>query len=880
MFSCFGESDGQIELTITGGTPGTNYNYAWSQDLPSNSIQNSLAPGNYRATVTDSRNCEIVSDVITINQPSQLLVSSISSTRITNGSNGRVNLSIIGGNPQYGYAWSGPNNYTANTNNLSGLSVPGEYCVTVTDANNCELIECIDVAARLSVVGQAITTACFGDNNGGIEITVSGGVPEYTYNWSNGANGPTLSNVAAGTYRVTIADGEGDEINASYEIPEYDEIGIVAQVTEVSINGNNADGGIQLTVNGGQTPYSYNWGDGQMTKDLANLSVGNYCVTVTDQRNCTSDICIDVIRQPVALSSTAQVVDVSCNGEANGEITINIVGGFPPYRLEFGDNEVIDNITENQFTKTDVAAGNMLYTLIDSRNTVVTNEVVIAEPMAMALTEIDLLHNKEGENCSGSISLTIAGGTPGYSVTWNSGQTGSQIINLCAREDGYIPTVMDATGCTKSFDAIELNTFAIQGDITSVECPMDNDGAIALTVEGGQAPYNYEWTDDDNNIISADPDLSELEPGSYTLRITEGSGNTISRVFLVEVASSLSLELLPISNFNGFAVSCKEATNGMVRAIGANGDGLTYEWTNSDGALVGMGETLSGVGPGTYTATVFDDLGCAVSAETVLEAPDAIEIEGLINDVSCPGNDDGEIIAEVTGGVQTLPFNYLWADGSTGQRLTFLNAGTYSVTATDGNGCIASATFEIAAPDSLRVSVETQPATERNGQDCNGAARAIVEGGTPPYRFDWKQQPGASESMIANLCPGEFIVAVTDDNGCTSSEFSGSVENRLFPCLEDRNVISPDGDGLNDTFVLFCSGDLVDNHLEIYNRWGQLVYEIDDYDCSAEGGLNCWEGQTQGGENLPEGAYYYVLEYTNVDGVLVQQRGSISLIRE
>ena len=176
--------------------------------------------------------------------------------------------------------------------------------------------------------------------------------------------------------------------------------------------------------------------------------------------------------------------------------------------------------------------------------------------------------------------------------------------------------------------------------------------------------------------------------------------------------------------------------------------------------------------------------------------------------------------------------------------------------------------------------MESQAASERTDNGCNGAIKAVVTGGTAPYSYDWRQKPMETGSTINNECPGTFVVVVSDSRGCQSAEVSGFIENRLFPCLDAREVISPDGDGLNDSFVLFCSGDLVDNHLEIYDKWGQLVYVVDNYDCSDTGGFNCWEGKTNAGRELAQGAYYYVLEYNDVEGNPVQKKGSITLIRE
>ena len=877
--SCFGEGDGRINLTISGGTP--TFNYVWSNGLTENSnLQENVAPGNYRVTITDNNNCRLVSDDITMAQPSQILISSITANTIDNGNDGAVSVSANGGTGTLSYSWAGPNSFSSDSRSVTGLSDFGEYCVTISDENNCSIEECVTLSERLQIGSTNITPSCAGDATGIIEISASGGTPDYTYQWSNGTNGPTLSNVPAGNYSVTVTDGDGEEIVASYEVPGHPQIELIAQVTDVTGNANSTNGSINLTINGGQSPYEISWNNGASTQNISNLAAGEYCVTVTDQRGCESNICAQVVFLSGPLSANMQVMDAKCDNASDGSITINIVGGVAPYRVEFNDGEQFENISGNVVTRDSLAAGTYTYSVIDVRGTTETYTATIDEPSPISLTGVEILHDTEEQGCNGSINLTLEGGTPDYSVSWNAAGTGLQIVNLCEIEGGFIPTVTDANGCTTTFEPIQINTFGFNGAITDATCPEDADGIISLEVSGGEMPYSYEWMDEMGNIVANSEQASNLIAGAYTIRVSEASGNTLSKTFNIGVQSNLGLDLVVLSDFNGFGVSCEEATNGSLRAIGLNSDGnYSYEWTNND-VFVGAEPNLTGVGIGMYKATVFDGAGCMISKEVELTAPPAVSLEGTVGEISCPGDRNGEIFVEVVGGVSNVSFLYSWNNGEAGPRITNLSPGTYSVTATDINGCNANATFELVEPDSILVRLETQPATERTNDGCNGAIRAVVTGGTSPYLYDWKQKPSETGPTINNECPGTFIVQITDDNGCRSSEYTGIIENKLFPCLDNREVISPDGDGLNDSFVLFCSGDLVDNHLEIYNKWGQLVYVVDNYDCSDLGGFNCWEGESNNGEELPQGAYYYVLEYKDVEGNLVQKKGSISLIRE
>ena len=146
---------------------------------------------------------------------------------------------------------------------------------------------------------------------------------------------------------------------ANYEIPELDQIELIAQITDVAGSANNTNGSINLTINGGQPPYVINWDNGSMSNNLLNLGVGEYCVTVTDQRGCESSICAQVVFLSEPLAASAQLSDAQCNGEANGQITVNIVGGVGPFQIGFSDGQTLENIQGNMATRNDLAAGKL-----------------------------------------------------------------------------------------------------------------------------------------------------------------------------------------------------------------------------------------------------------------------------------------------------------------------------------------------------------------------------------------------------------------------------------------------------------------------------------------------------------------------------------------
>jgi gliding motility-associated-like protein len=273
--------------------------------------------------------------------------------------------------------------------------------------------------------------------------------------------------------------------------------------------------------------------------------------------------------------------------------------------------------------------------------------------------------------------------------------------------------------------------------------------------------------------------------------------------------------------------------------------------------------------PGTYTLEVTDAEGCTVTETATLTAPPAIEVNGFVTNPSCVGERNGEITVVASGG--TGSFAYDWSNQVASPNVSFLAAGRYTVTVTDNNNCTAVETYDLDDPAAIQVSIETTPATD----GCNGSARASVTGGVGPYTFRWNSNAASMDSNLVGLCPGDYVLEVTDARGCTTGPdmILAEVFDRRFPCMDMRSVITPDGNGLNDEFVINCIEELDNNRLMIFNRWGQLVFEAENYQ-------NDWRGQAADGGRLPDGAYYFILEYNDNEGNFIQTKGSITLLRE
>jgi len=873
---CAGESTGSITISASGGTPsaGNTYSYDWSGSLPDNvTTQNNLPAGTYSVTITDSNGCTQPLVNIQINALAGPIVLTGSVGLIPGGGMpGNINLSVAGGSPGFTYAWTGPNGYTFGGQDPNNIVLTGEYCVLVTDAFGCSSTTCFDQYDVLRLSSFFITKSCSDGSNGAIDISVAGGsCSNITYQWSNTSTGlmnfsqaQDVTGLAPGNYRVVVRDAcANTSISADFVVDVFAPIVLTGTVTGVVTA---ADGTVDLMVSGGSAPFTYRWNNTLMTQDLNNLVSGNYCVTVTDAAGCTSESCFFVT--PAALVFNQVVAgSVSCPGDTDGCVSIAVGGGAIPYTVTVAG---VGNFPAvgGQVEICNLPAGDYNITVQDGQGSMLSNSFTIADPAPLAVEAI-LVNDTEDAGGSGSVFLTITGGTGIPTVTWDGNLGTGRVLNQLS---GGIVTgvIRDENGCSLPV-SYTIGTLTEQATIVNAGCQDSTDGAITATAGGGTAPYTFVWT------MAGSPDtiaevatVENLAPGIYFVVITDATGAPLVREYTISTQSNFNATAAVVSG-----VPCFDAANGQLMASVNNSGAstsFTYEWERN-GQLVGMNSTLNNAAPGDYTVFIVDNFMCLDSANVSLTAPDPIALSAVISGIGCDDSSNGQILVTATGGTGSFS-TYQWSVNNTqGPQLANLSAGTYTITVTDSNNCSVVENYVIEAAIPLIVTVTTEPQTD--SENCDGVVNAVVLGGNAPYNYDWMNIPGnPSQATVPNLCFGTYFLVVTDDNGCTSAVVSGVVDNKQFDCFEERVVITPDGNGSNDEFIIFCLTDQYqDNHLEIYNRWGQLVFETDNYD-------NTWEGTSQNGDDLPEGPYYWVLDYTSNNGEMNQLRGSLTIVRD
>lgn len=673
-------------------------------------------------------------------------------------------FTVTGGNRPVGTL-----NWTPTNANIR--TQPYSFTVEVRD-DNCPFNGVQVFSFAVYVVGvQAIVDSIFDPTcpnacDGRITAQVLNGIPPFTYSWDDSLSQSTAkaTNLCAGTYTVTGTDSTGCTTQAMATIADPAPMMLSMDSVSVSCPG-FADGmAIVSGISNGIPPYQYNWEltAGLQTTDTAfNLIAGVYSVNVTDLAGCVVTDSVEV-GEPLPLStSMITVTDVSCKGLNDGEATLTVSGGTPPYTYQW------DSLSGFQTTDTtfNLLAGLHTVVVTDSRGCTVSDTLTITEPGSA----ITLTLSKTDVNCkddsTGSATVIPSGGTPPYNYNWDAG-TGSQTtptaVNLPA--GNYTVIVTDLNNCTAypNIMITEPDTALTLTPVDSfVQCFGDVNGVLGIEVVGGTSPFDFQW--DLAAGLQTTQYASNLGAGTYKVVITDSVGCQDSvDVNLLEADSALVVNIAKVD------VSCNNGTDGSAYVeITGGKTSYTIQWDSASGNQTT--DTAFNLGAGNYSVSIVDSFGCKVDTSILItEPPPLLTLTTNSINVTCFGDSNGTASVVVAGG--TPPYSYQWsanANGQTTDTAMGLSAGTYFVTVFDSNYCITSPGIVIKEPNSaLSASVSAQNTSCFNGADGLAVIQGL--GGTFPYIYAWDSLAGFQTGDTAfNLSSRNYTVTVTDSFNCT-----------------------------------------------------------------------------------------------------------------
>ncbi|MFT4665424.1 MAG: hypothetical protein ACI9XB_002379 [Gammaproteobacteria bacterium] len=637
------------------------------------------------------------------------------------------------------------------------------------DINTCPgftfTTQCPVISTDLTAL---LTNDCLGTADGGIDVTVAGGVGPYNFEWT-GPNGYTNSTedivqVVAGEYTLMVSDSDnGCQMESNFVIPEGEpytaEFNIVGQVCA-------NDGSAEVVPTAGVAPFTYVWDNGATTAQISNMPAGSYEVEVTDANGCSTMFQDIVIENTGGIQSAISNVNgVGC-GSTNGSITLSPQNGVAPYSyswISLNGNTTGNTIdVEGAFEIDELPLGTYNITVTDVNGcnglvNLVTVPVIGAIDLAVTMVE----HVSCFNTVDGMLEVSANFGSPPFQFNWSNGlsqisQTNSSIIENIPG-GMYAVTITDASGCVGTKSEIEvLEPGSLNLSITGVDepaCYGDLTGGIKTLVDGGVAPYAFLWSDG-----STGADLINTTIGLYTVTVTDVNGCE-SQSLPINIASATEIGF----NVSGqYELTCYNDNNGVINMNVYGGEPpYTFEWNNGV-----TSSNINGLTSGEYQCTIVDNKGCVKVTESyTINAPEeAILLEvNTINIASCPDMSDGAIDISVSGG--TAPYIFNWSNGNSTEDMIGLLSGNYLVTITDANNCnIISAVYYVGEPEPMSgITVSTVELDEQQ----DGSATVEVSGGTTPYTYLWDEATGnQTASLATDLIAGTYSVTVTDVNGC------------------------------------------------------------------------------------------------------------------
>jgi hypothetical protein len=629
-------------------------------------------------------------------------------------------------------------------NNLDGETVYFTFSGSWANANNgCALpVKSMDTAhveaPTLIVVSTSATdVTCNGGSDGTATASATGGVAPYDYLWSDGQTTATATNLTASTYTVTVTDANNCEMTQTATVGQNAAVTAVASVVQNVTCAGGANGEATVTPGGGDASYTYLWSTTETTQTITGLSGAAYSVTVTDGLGCIATSSTTVNEDPAVTAVAATVANVTCNGDADGSVTVTPGGGDGSYTYLWTGGATTQTVAG-------LSGANYLVTVTDGNGCTATSSTIVSENSFVSASASVTANVTCNGDDDGAVNVTPAGGTGSFTYIWTGGYTTQSVTNLSG--GAYTVTVTDGNSCTATStanvneNAVVTATASVDSDVT---CNGDGDGAVTVTPTGGTGTYTYNWT---GGYTSQS--VVNLDGGTYDVTVTDANGCSTTSGATVTEYTAVTAAASTVSD-----VTCNGDDDGEATVAPGGGTGsYTYLWSNAETT-----QDITGLGGATYQVTVTDGNGCSANSSATVNENAAITAIASGANASCNGTSDGSVTVAVAGGDGSYIYDWDDPSFSTTQTVNALEAGTYSVTVEDGNGCTTTDSYEVTEPSAITFTTSSVDATCGS---ANGEAVATAAGGSGAgYVYNWDGTPtGDGTDHIINL--SGYTVAV------------------------------------------------------------------------------------------------------------------------
>jgi gliding motility-associated-like protein len=864
----YGGSASSISWTSSGNGSLVNANSLTPTYTPSAS---DISNGSVVLTATTndpSNSCQAVSDQMTlfINQAS--VVHAGTTQTICEGNVVYLNGTMSGGTTNTLWTSSGNGNFSNNssltttyTPSANDIQIGHVYLfITGNDPDGsgpCSVaVDSIYIQLNKAATINAGNDAsiCAGDH-APVSATLGGSAS--TIVWTTTGSGtflnstvpstsyiPSANDISAGSVHLIATTNDPDGSGPCSQsidsiLLTIHPLPVITNIATTPVNNcQSPNGSITITATSPLTPLTYSIDAGQnFSSDVnyTNLNAGVYTVVVQNAAGCTSSQSVTIQNTQGPQITSVEAHNPLCFGQTNGQIVVHTNGSNYHYTIN-GGSQTTDSVFTN------LAPGTYNILVVDNGGCQAQSQVTLTGPTILQATTF-----KQNIQCfgaqNGSLSISVQGGTGSYSYLWNNTAITSSINNLSAGI--YLVTVTDQNGCTlvKADTITQPSLIIISLTTTNPTCYNSQNGSISSSVSGGVPNYMYTWS-----TTSSAPSVSNLSGGTYTLTITDSNGCTQTSSTIVNEPQAIT------SNPTVNQISCFGLQNGTIQlSISGGISPYTYTWSNQSSSSI-----ISNLTAGVYSVTVTDHNLCSSNYSFTITQPNELVVSHPQSGVLCNGSNNGFINLSVEGG--TPAYSYYWSNGSHAASLQNLSSGAYSYTVTDANNCQQTAIITIHGSTAIVPVIQVDATTQQ--------ASITTTGGTPAYTYLWSNQQ--TDSVITLTLTGLYTATITDANGCTATvTYNNDVPLKIPTC------ITPNGDHINDDFEITNIVAYPKLSIEIYNRWGDLLFLFDGTGAEYASSSNRWNGKYKG-KDLPMGAYLYIINLFNNKDPLT---GTVSIIK-
>ena len=663
-----------------------------------------------------------------------------------------------------------------------------------------------------------------------------------------GQGTPQATQLCVGPISVTVTDtitGCSTLLSALILGPDLLTANYIA--TDPSCNG-VCDGTIFIDPQGGTASYSYTWSDPALpdTNSISGLCAGSYDVTIVDVNGCDTTYTI-TLNDPPFLQAQLDLINNTCAGNCIGSAMATVSGGSQPYALSWtdGNGTVLDQDTVMIGS---LCAGTYQLIIVDARRCQPILPFNISEGSAIDPALVFTNETCVGP-CDGAATLSATGGTGPLTYLWEpgtiSGQGTNAVTALCAQ--AYSVTITDSLGCdtTVAFTVLPyapIDPNVVQQDIL---CNGSCDGSIVLATTGGSGVYTYTWTLPNGPIPN---EATALCPGVISVTIDDGTVCDTTLIFSISEPSAVTIAI-----DNVVDASCLNATDGEITTTAAGGTGpLVITWQGPNNFNSGL-EDISDLAPGTYTVTVTDGNLCTATASVTVNVLSPVQADAGPDVTQCTGTNT---ILDGSGSIGAI--SYSWTNdqnvevGTSEQiDLGVLANGSYTFTLIASDG-------QCTSTDQITITVLQLPIADAGTDQFIFLTGTVTLGGSPTgpsgSSYLWVPDSVLSNSSAPNPNADPnvttwFTVTVTGPNGCVGVD---SVLVTVLPDVVFPSGFTPNGDGYNDNWQIDFVNEFPQMEVEIYNRWGEMLFASVGYGTP-------WDGRYNGG-SVPVGTYYYVIK--------------------